>query len=610
MSAFLSAAPVMAARRHAAAAENIFLTLMLAIMVVLPLAEIVLRATFNLSIEGVTGLVQHLVLVVACLGAAVAARDGRLLSFSSAQLFSGRWAELAKLGSNTFSAAICIVLCVASAEFVYLEMMGGKILAYSLPVWVVQLAQPVGFALIAYRLLRHAATSHVDRFAAIAINAVIFVAVIYLPEDPSTLVTPGLLMLLVAVFLGAPVFIAIGGAALILLWGEGVPIASLAVDHYALVVNPSLPTIPMFTLAGYLLAESGSPQRLINVFQALFGNLRGGAAVTTVLACTFFTSFTGASGVTILALGGLVMPLLLANGYHKKGALGLVTGGGSAGVLLMPALPLILYAIIAKVSLEEMFLGGVVPAILLLGMTIWWGVRLQDKTREKHEIDRGKARQAIREAKWELIMPLVPVTAMFSGLATPVEAAAVTAMYVFIIVTFVHGDLKLTTDVPRVMAECGLLVGGILLILGVALGFTNYLVDAQLPEQIIEWVTQSIESKWTFLLALNVFLLAVGCVMDIYSAIVILVPLIVPIGMAYGIHPVHLGLVFLANLELGYLTPPVGMNLFFSSYRFNKSIVDVYKSIIPLFFMLLAGVLIITYMPFLSTALPDFFAGR
>jgi tripartite ATP-independent transporter DctM subunit len=586
-------------------AENVLLSVLLATMVFLPLAEIVLRKTLYFGIEGVTVIVQHITLAVGILGAAVAARENRLLSLSVTSLLKGRVEQFAKLFSFAISAAVVAFLCLASLQFIQVERMGGNILVYSLPVWVAQLVLPVGYGLITLRLLRYASAKSTGRGLATLLASGIVAVAICVPIDPQTLVAPGLIVLLAATLLGAPIFIALGGTALILLWGEGVPIASVAVDHYSLVGNPSLPTIPMFTLAGYLLAESSAPQRLINVFNALFAQFRGGAAIVTVLACTFFTCFTGASGVTILALGGLVMPLLLASGYENKHALGLVTGAGSAGVLLMPALPLILYAIVAQTNLEAMFLGGIFPVVLMTSLIAWWGIGQQTERRlAVASFNWDKAKAALWDAKWELILPLVPIVSLFSGLATPVEAAAVTAFYAFFVVTVVHRDLRLNTNMLRVMTECGLLVGGILLILGVALGFTNYLVDAQVPDQIVNRVTQSIESRWVFLLALNGFLLVVGCVMDIFSAIVVVSPLIVPIGLAFGVDPVHLGIIFLANMELGYLTPPVGMNLFFASYRFDKPIVEVYRSVLPLFFVLCLGVLLITYIPFLSTALP------
>jgi len=586
--------------------EDIVLSLLLAAMIVLPLTEIILRKTMSVGIEGVTDIVQHLTLAISALGGAVAARESRLLSLSTTSLLQGKTKQFATAFSASCASAVVLILTIASIRFVQIEKDAGQMLAYDFPLWVAQLVLPVGFCLIAYRLLKHAADHLALRALATLIAGAVVAAAIYAPLEPESVVPPALCVLFLATILGAPIFAALGGAAAILLWGIGVPIASITVDHYSLVANPSLPTIPMFTLAGYLLAESGAPRRLVDVFHAVFGQLRGGVAIVTVLACTFFTCFTGASGVTILALGGLVMPMLLSSGYREKSALGLVTSAGSAGVILLPALPLILYSIVAKVSMESMFLGGVLPALLIVGLIAWWCVGQEPRTRPNAEpFAWRKARAAIWAAKWELILPAVPIVSLFSGLATPVEAAAVTALYAFLVVTVVHRDLDMRRDVPRVFSECGLLVGGILLILGVALGLTNYLVDAEIPDQLIALVTSTIEQRWVFLLALNGFLLFIGCIMDIFSAIVIVAPLIVPMGLAFGIDPVHLGIIFLANLELGYLTPPVGMNLFFSAYRFDKSIAEICRSVVRPFAVLCIGVLFITYLPGLSTFLPQ-----
>jgi tripartite ATP-independent transporter DctM subunit len=383
----------------------------------------------------------------------------------------------------------------------------------------------------------------------------------------------------------------------------------MPIRHYQQVTNASLPAIPMFTLAGYFLAEGGAARRLVRVFQALVGHFRGGPAIATVLVCAFFTSFTGASGVTILALGGLLMPVLLAARYSQKDALSLLTGSGSIGLLFPPCLPVILYAIIANIDINQMFLGGILPGILMVIAAGIWGVARSRRPAEG-EIKAflwAEAKSALWDAKWELLLPVVACAALFSGYATAVEASAITALYAFIVESVVYKDLKISRDVPRVMTECGLLVGAILLILGVALGFTGYLVQAQVPVQLIAWVQGSVHSPLLFLLALNVFLLIVGCLMDIFSAIIVVVPLLVPLGAAFGIDPVHLGIIFLANLELGYLTPPVGMNLFLSSYRFDKPMPEVWKAIIPMLLVLLGGVLLITYLPFMSTALPQQF---
>ncbi len=588
-----------------AQAENLIIALALAAMVLIPLAESALRALFSVGISGSTSIVQHLTLVVGMLGGAIAARDDRLLSLSTAQAFlHGRLRTFARIFAYSVGAAVSTFLCAAGVQFVASEREAGNLLVSGLPIWWVQTLLPLGFAAIALRLVWHSAASWRGRGVALLLAVAILLVGVYPPAPPSSLVFAALLALLAATALGAPVFVALGGAALILFWGEGTPISSLSVDHYRQVVNPSFPTIPLFTLAGYFLAEGGASTRLIRVFQALFGHFRGGSAIVTALVCAFFTSFTGASGVTILALGGLLLPILLAAGYKERSALGLLTGAGSLGLLFPPCLPLILYAIVAQVTLKEMFLGGLLPGMLLVAMTAWWGTRLGPAVTNAQAFDWKEARKSVWAAKWELMLPLVALASLFAGFATPVEAAALTAFYAFFVEVFLYRDLKITRDVPRVMAECGLLVGGVLLILGVALGFTNYLIFAEIPARGLAWVTASIHSRWVFILLLNLFLLIVGCLMDIYSAIIVVVPLILPMGLAFGMDPVHLGVLFLANLELGYLTPPVGMNLFLASYRFNKPMPEVIRASFPMLLVLLVGVLLISYIPPLTTLLP------
>ncbi|MFN0316301.1 MAG: TRAP transporter large permease subunit, partial [Burkholderiales bacterium] len=469
------------------------------------------------------------------------------------------------------------------------------------PAWVVQWVMPVGFAAIALRSLWSGGTTHPQR-AALAVFCAICLAVFALDVFPrQPMVTVGLCLLGLGAILGAAVFAVLGGVAVLLFWGSELPIASLAVDHYRLVVNPALPAIPLFTLAGYFLAEGGAPARLVRVFHAAFGNRSGGAAAVTVVACAFFTAFTGASGAAILALGGLLLPLLVASGQSQRSALGLVTSAGSLGVLLPPSLPLILYAVVAKVPLRDLFLSAIVPALLLLSLVFLWARWAQARVPPVAEKAREPLGPALKAARWELLLPIVAFGTLFSGWATPVEAAAVTAFYAFVVEVFVYRGLSLRSGVPRVAAECGLLLGGILLILGVALGFTNFLADAQVPGLLVDWVRDNLESKWVFLLALNVFLLAVGCFMDIFSAIVVVVPLIVPLGAAFGVDPIHLGIIFLANMELGYLTPPVGMNLYFASYRFERPLGEVAWASFPYVVVLALGVLVITYVPWISS---------
>lgn len=585
--------------------ENAVISLVLAGLVVLPLLEALLRRTLHTGISNSASIVQHLTLVVGMLGAAIAARENRLLSLSRlADLLKGRWAKLAAAFSASTAVAVTVLLAVAGMDFVLAERPSGQMLAYGIPIWVVQLVIPGGFGLIALRLSGHSAETLSGR-AIVILGAGVWIILFYW-SPMSALILVG-----VATLLGVPAFVSLAGVALVLFKQAGEPIASIPIAHYSLVTNAILPTIPMFTLAGYVLAEGGAPKRLVRVFQAVFGRLRGGAAIMTAVACAFFTSFTGGSGVTIIALGGLLMPVLLSRRYKERDALGLITGAGSLGLLLPPCLPLILYSIVAKVPMESMFLGGIFPAVVMLLATAAWGVFVQSagKADDTPAFDGREAFQALWQAKWELLMPLVAMGALFGGFATPVEAAALTALYALCIETLVYRDLKFTTDLPRVMAESGLLIGGVLLVQGIALGFTNYLVDAEVMSRAADWATATIHSPWVFLLALNLFLLIVGCLMEIYAAIVIQAPLLVTIGHAFGIDPVHLGIIFLANLELGYLTPPVGLNLLLSSYRFKKTVPEVLRAVTPLTLVMSAGVLLITYVPALTTTLPRWF-GR
>ena len=472
------------------------------------------------------------------------------------------------------------------------------------PLWIILTVLPLGFAAITWRLVRHAHPSWRGRALAALAAAGLLAASTWLPLSATAFVWPAFALLLVATLLGAPLFALLGGAGLILFRSAELPIAAMAVEHYRLTVNPALPAIPLFTLAGYFMAEGGASRRLVQLFEALFGWFRGGPAIAVTLICAFFTAFTGGSGVTILALGGLLMPVLIAAHYSQRDALGLLTGAGSLGILLPPCLPVILYAIIAKVDIREMFLGGLIPGLLLIAMTGAWGVWAGRKAgaSDRH-FDARVAWRALWAAKWELLLPVVSLGALFGGLATPVEAAAITAAYAFVLEVIVHRDLHIFRDCPRVMAEAGLLVGGVLLILGVALGLTNYLVDAQVPDHLAAWAEAHVQSRWLFLLGLNVLLILVGGLVEIYAAIVVVAPLLAPIGARLGIHPVHLGIIFLANLELGFLAPPVGLNLLLASSRLKRPMGEVMRAVLPLLIVMFIGVLIITYCPILTTAL-------
>jgi C4-dicarboxylate transporter DctM subunit len=591
-------------------AENAVVSVALLVMISVPLAESVLRRVFHVGIPASTTIVQHMVLVVGMLGGAIAAREGRLLSLSTLgeTALRGRWKTVSRIFTTGVSATVSAFLSLASFQFVQSEREAGTILAYGIPIWVVESVLPLGFGVIAIRILLRGSEKLAPRVLAGLFAAGLAGVVLIWPGGFHHSGPIAMAILFLASVLGMPAFATLGGAALILFWVVDQPIAAIPIAHYELVTNPSLPTLPLFTLAGYFLAEGGAPKRLVRVFYALFGQFRGGPAIVTVLVCALFTSFTGASGVTILALGGLLMPVLTGAAYSEKDALGLLTGSGSLGLLLPPCLPLIVYAIVAKVPIGQMFLGGIVPAMVMMAATAIWGIRRGSASAGVvQKFEWREARIALSDAKWELAMPVVASVALFSGLATPVEAAAVTAFYAFVVEAVIHRDLHIFRDLPRVMAECGLLIGGVLLILGVSLGFTNYLVDAEVPAQAVAWTTRTVHSPLLFLFLLNIFLLVVGCLMEIYPAIVIEVPLLVPLGAAYGIDPVRLGIIFLANMELGYLTPPVGLNLLMSSYRFKKSVPEVLRSVLPVVAVLALGVLLITYIPALTTALPRLF---
>ncbi len=586
--------------------------------------------TARLVITGSSEFVQHGSLIVGLVGAAIAARENRLLSLATATMFpAGNVRTVARIIGAAVGAAIAAFLAIAAAQYVELDRPYSHEIAYGIPVWTMALVLPIGFALIALSILYHSADRWRLRWIAPLLALGLIVLCIWAPVDPSRLVVPAFVVLAAATILGAPIFAVLGGSALILFWGAGGPIASIAIDHYSLATKPFLATIPLFTLAGYFLAEGGASQRLVRVFGALFGSIRGGPAVVTALLCAFFTSFTGASGVTILALGGVLMPILLSARYSDRAALGLLTGAGSLGMLFPPCVPLVLYAIIAQLPIEDIFLGAIIPGAIMVVMTAALGVWMGPKVRPQRgfelislppgvqsdattqpveqplaQFNVREALSAVWAAKWELLIPVVAMAGLFGGFATPVEASAITAFYAFLTQTFIWRDLSLRKGVPHVLTECGLVIGGVLLILGVAQGFTNYLIDAQVPDRAIDWLTSSVHSPYAFLLLLNLFLLVVGGLMDVYPAIVVVVPLIVPIGRAYGIDPIHLGVIFLANLEMGFLMPPLGMNLLLSSYRFKKPMPEVYRAIIPVLIVQFIGVLLITYVPFLTTMLP------
>ena len=415
-----------------------------------------------------------------------------------------------------------------------------------------------------------------------------------------TTIIIGLILLLLALF-GTPLFAIISAIALLAFHFAEIDSSAVIVELYRLANTPILLAIPLFTFAGYLLAESNTPRRLVNFSRAFFGWMPGGLAVVTLVSCAVFTAFTGASGVTIIALGGLLYPVLLKEKYPEKFSLGMLTASGNLGLLFPPSLPIILYGLVSGVSIDRLFLAGVIPGILMVVLLSAYSVFfVKDMKLPTTPFSWRNAWQATREALWEIPLPIIILGGIYGGFFTATEAAAVTAFYVFVVEVFVYRDISLKTDLPRVMRESMVLVGGILVILGAALGLANYMIDAEIPMQILNFMKNFITSKALFLVTLNIFLLIVGALMDIFSAIMVVVPLIIPIATNFGVDPVHLGIIFLANLGIGYSTPPVGMNLFIASFRFNKPIVKLYRAAIPFLIILLIALVLITYIPDLS----------
>jgi len=411
------------------------------------------------------------------------------------------------------------------------------------------------------------------------------------------------LLLIVAALLGAPLFAVIAASAMLGFHRADVDLSIVAIEFFGLAEMPILVAIPLFTFAGFLLSESKSPQRLVRLSHALLGWLPGGLAIVCLIACAFFTAFTGASGVTIIALGALFYPALRDSGYGDQFSLGLITTSGSLGLLFAPSLPLILYGVVSSSSIDDLFLAGLLPGLLLIAVLAAYGFWRNRRLRSPWTPTSGhELLDALRESVWELPLPIVVLGGIYSGYFAVSEAAAVTVLYVFIVEVLVLGEIP-WRRLPEIMRESMVLVGAIFMILGVSLASTNYMIDIGLPERLFGVIGEYVHGQATFLFALILFLLILGAILDIFSALVLVVPLITPIAAGYGIDPIHLGILFLATMELGYLTPPVGLNLFISSFRFERSIVSVYRSTLPFFLVLLCAVFLLAYIPWLSLVL-------
>ncbi len=404
----------------------------------------------------------------------------------------------------------------------------------------------------------------------------------------------------VLALLGTPLFIVMALAAMVGFHLSDIPLVAVAIEVNKISSQASILTIPLFTFAGYMMAESGSPKRLLRFAEASLGWLPGGVAIVSLVICAFFTAFTGASGVTIIALGGLLYPILNNEGYSEKFSLGLITTSGSLGLLFPPSLPIILYGLVTNVDIEKLFLAGILPGILLIVILSLYAIKKGSAQLGRTPFVAKELWESFKGCWWEVLLPVGVLYGIYSGKTTTTEAAAVTAFYILIIEVFIYRDLSLFKDIPRVIKDSMSLVGGILLILSCALGFTNWLVDEEVPMKILAFMQEYLTNKYSFLLFLNIFLLIVGSLMDIFSAIIVVVPLITPIAAEFGVDPIHLAIIFLTNLEIGYITPPVGINLFISSFRFKKPITELYRASFPFLILMLFALVIITYVPELS----------
>jgi tripartite ATP-independent transporter DctM subunit len=583
--------------------EKYFTLFVFIALVLLPALEVITRLFGTTGVVASPVLVQHLTLWIGFAGAVIAARRNKLLALTREPLFAvNPTINWSKFLAKIITVFLVLALAYGSWELVKIEMAYPVNIAPFLPRWVAQLVMPIGLLLIAVHLIMNGYDKWRNR--GILLAGVIFLSQVDRFDslrESSIFMWVSILLILFSIYKGAPIFIGLGGLAILFFWQDYTPLSAIPAEAYRIVVSPTLSTIPLFTLAGYILAESRASERLVRLFRASFGWIPGGTPIVLVLLCGFFTALTGGSGVTILALGGLLYPLLMKEGYSKEFSLGLITVAGSLGLLFPPSLPLIIYGVTAAVSVKTIFLAGIVPGFLRVVMIGGWAV-WQGKAQhiKRHKFNLREIKKSIIETKWEAMIPFFILFGIFGGFTTLVETAALTVVYVFIIEVFVYKDLK-SKDLRKIILDCSTLIGGVLIILGVAMGLTSYLVDAQVPFKLLAWVKMFISSKLVFLLMLNIFLLAVGCMMDIFSAIIIVVPLITPLGAYFGIDPVHLAIIFIANLELGFLTPPVGMNLFLSAYRFDENMPTIYKSTLPFFMVMLLSVLAITYIPILST---------
>jgi tripartite ATP-independent transporter DctM subunit len=594
--------------------EDALLLAALALVTLLPLIDTVGRALGGLHVPGGAAYLQQITLWLAFVGGVVATREGQHLTLSTAELFGdGVVRRAGRVLAAAVSAATAAVLAYSSLRILEANRLEGKQLPAGIPTWASEAIMPVGLGLIALYFALRASESWGPRLVALAAIASALAAVLasehgheWWNAQTARFLWPLVGLVLVATVLGAPVFIAMGALALLFFFSDATPVTAVTAEVYRLISSPTLPAIPLLTAAGYVLAESQASTRLLRFFRSIFGWMPGGLAVIVTAVCALFTTFTGGSGVTIIAVGGLVYPMLLADRYPERFSLGLVTAAGSLGLLFPPSLPVILYSVVAgtrdqNVPADSLYLAGLVPGLLMTAMVagyaVWVG-RKTDTLRQPFTLrEVGAAGWA---AKWELGLPIFVIALFATGRASMIETASAAVVYAIIVECVLTRDLHPIRALPGALLKGAVLTGSVLILLSAAMGITSYIVDAQIPEQLVTWVKAHIHSQAVFLLALNGLLIIVGCLVDIFSAIVVLAPLIAPMGAAFGVNPVHQGVIFLANLELGFLTPPVGLNLYLSSSRFGRPLTEVTRNAFPFLVIMTISVLLITYVPDLS----------
>ena len=576
------------------------------ILISFPIFQILGRYISFFSIPASQEIVQHMTLWIGFIGAVIAARSNKLLSVVREPVFdSTTKVNLPKFFVHIFSLSIVFVLSISYLKMIQIGFQYPDYIAPYIPTWFAQVIIPVGLILIWYQMILTSSTDLKYRVL-LTVISIIPTIILYFWQFPLAnplLLWTKVLFAISLVAFGLPIFILLASLSIFFFlsepseWATNYDLISTISDSaYRIVVSPTLAAIPIFTLAGYILAESNISERLIRFFKASLGWLPGSTVLIVVLLCAFFTALTGGSGVTILALGAILYPILIHDGYSKQFSLGIITTAGSLGLLFPPSLPAIIYSVTAGINPLELFKQALIPAIFLMSIMFFYGLYKRPKSKTVERFVFKNAFETAKIAKWEIAIPLLIILSLFSGFATLVESAALLVLYVLTIELYIFKDISFK-NLPKIIIDCSSLVGGVLIILGFAMGFTGYLVDAQIPLKILNFVQSTISSKIIFLLALNILLLIVGCLMDVFSAIIVVVPLIAPLATYFGIDPFHLAIIFIANLELGYITPPVGMNLYLSSYRFEKDMPTIYSATLPFFFIRLIGVILITYIP-------------